>query len=107
MGLKDQIGRIQPIDRLWKPPSTETLNTSDNYERSEIMRASEIVNYVAEQIALRKKAKAQTTVSTGGKAVPNRPLKGKKRRPYMGPVMALVELPRPTMLMDETKNPKK
>jgi len=73
------------------------------------MKAVEIVNYVMEQRALRKQAQAEapTVVNAGGKAVPNRPLKGKKRKPFAGPVIALVELPRRTMLMGETGNPKK
>jgi hypothetical protein len=69
------------------------------------MKCSEIVNYVMEQRALRQQE--PTTVNAGGKAVPNLPLKGKKRKPYGGPVIALVELPRRQMLTDTEQVSKK
>ncbi len=67
------------------------------------MKASEIVPHVMRKRELSKQAQAEapTAVHVGGKAVPNRPLKGKKRKPYMGPVMALVELPKRRTLMGE------
>ena len=71
------------------------------------MKCSEIVNYVMEQLALRKQAQPQAAVNTGGKAVPNCPLKGKKRKPHRGPVMALIELPRRQMLIDTEQAPQK
>ena len=67
------------------------------------MKASEIVNFVMEQRALRKQAQAEepTSVNAGGEAVPNKSLKkSKKSRPYMGPVMAIVELPQKKVLLD-------
>ena len=65
------------------------------------MKCSEIVNYVMEQRALRKRAQAEppTAVNVGGKAVPNRPLK-KRRKPINGPVLMTFSLPPKQILLD-------
>lgn len=73
------------------------------------MKASEIVNYVMEQRALRKQVKAPVAgsgqaqpVVSAGKREPilNRPTK-KKRNPYMGPVMVQFSWPKRTMLLGQ------
>lgn len=65
------------------------------------MKASEIVNYVTEQIALRNQSQQEPAVNAGGKTVPNKSLKkSKKSRPYKGPVIAIVELPQKKVLLD-------
>lgn len=63
------------------------------------MKCSEIVPYVMEQIALRKQSPHEPTVNAGGKAAPNRTLKGKKRPPHDGPVWVTFELPQRKILM--------
>lgn len=70
------------------------------------MKASEIIQPILEKRE-QAQAEAPSAVNAGGKAVPNRPLKGKKRKPYAGPVMALVELPRRQMLIDTEQTTKK
>lgn len=52
-----------------------------------------------EQIALRKQSQQEPVVNAGGKAVANRTLKGKKRKPYMKPVWVTFELPQRKILM--------
>ena len=66
------------------------------------MKCSEIVNYVMEQRALRKRAQAEppTAVNVGGKAVPNRPIK-KNSKPIKGPVLMTFSLPAKKILLDQ------
>lgn len=72
------------------------------------MRASEIIPAILEKRELRKQAQveAPTAVNAGGKAVPNRPLK-KRRKPINTPVLMTFSLPQREMLMGETEKPKK
>ena len=62
------------------------------------MKCSEIVNYVMEQRALRQQK--PSTVNAGGRPVPNRPLK-KRRKPINGPVLMTFSLPPKQMLLDQ------
>ena len=66
------------------------------------MKCSEIVNYVMEQRALRKRAQAEppTAVNVGSKAVPNHPLK-KRRKPISVPVLMTFSLPAKKILLDQ------
>ena len=64
------------------------------------MKCSEIVNYVMEQRALHRTAQPQPAINSGGKAVPNRPLK-KRRKPISSPVLMTFSLPPKQMLLDQ------
>jgi hypothetical protein len=72
------------------------------------MKAVEIVNFIMERRELRRKAQAeaQTTLNAGGKAVPNRPLK-KRRKPINGPVLMTFSFPQREILMGDAEAPEK
>ena len=66
------------------------------------MKCSEIVNFFQENRELRRQAQAlaPTTVNAGGRPVPNRPLK-MRRKPIKGPVLMTFSLPAKKILLDQ------